>query len=185
MDENSLRFKNPNESQHCFEEEFELANLENMNFPLRNYFDWFDPDKDRLLASLRDYIRCRREGIPVLKLEKPLYLKHKYLWCTKNLRDTHNRIHFDDNLMKKIVQYILCDSIMYQELSVDYWISWLVHVDWLVAWIKSYNASSVFCPREVRQDKKIELPIPLSKNSLLDKDFRLMNLLNPMKIDLI
>jgi hypothetical protein len=173
LDENLKSFSNPNEFEHRYEEDFELTAMGKFNFPMSKYFEHIDPDKDMLLASLRDYIRCRREGIPVVKLEKPLYMKYtKYLWCTDVLRDTAQKVDFDDNLLKQRMQYILCDSIVYQELSVDYRISWLNHVEWLVSWVKSYHSSNDFWPREVRKKDEENRPTYASiKKHLIKQGF--------------
>jgi len=85
-------------------------------FPLRDYKICFNVDGNDFLEYLKDYVRCCREGIPVLKIELNLYLKSsKYLWCPEKLIQSKCTITFLDELQKKRMLFILCDHVVYIE----------------------------------------------------------------------
>ena len=97
-------------------------------FPVTKYMKWFNVDMDNFIKYVQDYIRCRRDGIEVLKLELNLYLKHtKYLWSPVKLIGSKKRIDFTETEQKKRMAYILTNHIVF--VHKDYmfrkkWLNW-------------------------------------------------------------
>ena len=86
------------EYQRCYEDTLELSNIEEvLNWPLTEYCQWLNADLTEFLNSVKDYVRCRREGIPVLKIPAELYTKYtKYLWSCKRLTATKRRVTYTE-----------------------------------------------------------------------------------------
>jgi len=105
------------EKSTLYECALQLNHVETLfKFPLRDYKKWFNVDDNEVLEYIKDYIRCRREGIPVLKIELNLYQKFsKYLWSPEKLIRSKEKINFSDELQKKRMLFILCDHVVYIE----------------------------------------------------------------------
>ena len=101
---------------------------DDFQFPVANYMKWFEVDMDEFVGCVQDYIRCRREGIPVLKLELNLYQKHaKYLWSPVNLTNSKERVKFTKEMQQKRMSFILSDHIVYVKEDTMFrqkWLKW-------------------------------------------------------------
>ena len=119
-----------NEMTHFYDESLILDNLEDsLNWSLTEYVQWINPDLEIFLEYLKDYVRCRREGIPAVKLPPPTYLKHtKYLWSSKCLTETKGRVKYTESMQEARLKYILIDHVVYQDLDPNYrkyWCDWI------------------------------------------------------------
>ena len=76
-----------NESTFHYEKTIKVEDMEEiLLFPLSSYIAMFNINMNDFMSFIADYIRCRREGIPVLKLEYQVYRKYfKYLWSPMKL----------------------------------------------------------------------------------------------------
>ena len=93
---------------------------------------------DDFMSSIADYIYCRREDIPVLKLEYQVFRKYfKYLWSPINLENTKERTDFTDEMLSQRIKYILGVSITYINHIKRYrknWLSWEPYLPHFLDW---------------------------------------------------
>ena len=84
------------ESTFHYETTIKVEHMEAvLGFPLSSYIAMFNVNMDDFMSFIADYICCRREGIPVLKLEYQVYRKYsKYLWSPMNLENSKQRTDF-------------------------------------------------------------------------------------------
>ena len=70
-----------------------------LEFPIDDYELWFRPNMNSLVLSIKDFVCCRRLGIPVLKLEPSTYHRFtKYLWSPLVLPLSKGRAHMDSGM---------------------------------------------------------------------------------------
>ena len=109
------------------------------NFDVNEYITWFRPDMNKFILFIQDYIRCRRQGIPVLKLEYPNYKQFtKYLWKPEVLKRSKGRITFDHELQKQRMDFVLCNNIVYIEQDPEFRRQWLKWSSWTITFCNDF-----------------------------------------------
>jgi len=136
-------------------------------FPVRDYQTWFNVDDNEFLEYLKDYVRCCREGIPVLKIELNLYLKSsKCLWCPEKLIQSKGTIKFLNELQKKRMLFILCDHVVYIEENTMFCNERAIWVPKIISFCKDFM--NVDWPKSHRA-----VNIPLRYITYGDKEFQI------------
>jgi len=107
-----------NEKTYAYENSIDVNFIKTkLEFPIDDYDLWFRPNMDSLVLFIKDFVRCRRLGIPVLKLEPTTYYHRfaKYLWSPHVLPLSKGKTPMDSVMKRERMDFILCNNIVYIE----------------------------------------------------------------------
>ena len=104
--------------------------LHEYSFPIKEYESTFQ-DRKSLITSVKYYLTCWLEGIPVLKIPQTMYKRmFKFMWTPHVLDiEENNRITFSPLMQIKRMKYILVDHVVYKIIDVEirnYLRSWAI-----------------------------------------------------------
>jgi len=135
----------PNEMSYHFEDDFRESDLTgqdgffNKTYPYVDHMREVGQPLDTLVSCIKDYVRCRRDGMPVIKVPMNLYERvTKHLWSSDQIVDTKKRITFTDNMKLQRMFYILSEHLVYVDLTPQHRQSWTSYSDMMIEFCHQY-----------------------------------------------
>ena len=147
----------PNEMSYHYEDDFLASDLTGQEgffktFPYSDHFREVRQPLDTLVSCIKDYVRCRREGMPVIKVPMNLYERvTKHLWSSDQIVDTKQRIEFTDAMKLQRMFYILSEHLVYIDLTPEYRQSWTSYSDTMIIFCNHY-CEHLWTNKEYRPD---------------------------------
>ena len=106
--------------------------FQDFNFPIKAYESTFQ-DRKSLMISVKSYLTCWLEGIPVLKIPQNMYERmFKFMWTPHVLDiEENDRVTFSPLMQIKRMKYILVDHVVYKIIDVE-------NRNYLRSWAKTF-----------------------------------------------